>query len=225
MRQSSESILAEVYKVRERLLICIPITHRLTRAKALFLGAVLLSACTSLPQRESRFAINLAEPTLIRFEGKGAAAGFMMSSSMGPMGIAIGVAIDEGIAKDIRGALDSVGCRLEEIAENSFQSISRNHGVNVEPAPSPSANRVDVLIQIDQVKFRTFPSEGDLTLAEVALTIDRGGVVDELASISGRDVGGGVPLEVVRTDGREACDLLQAEITRLFDNWYQQQQK
>ena len=29
----------------------------------------------------------------------------MMFSSMGSMGIAIGVAIDEGIAKDIRGAI------------------------------------------------------------------------------------------------------------------------
>lgn len=184
------------------------------------------SSCSFIEEpRKIVFAVNSQESSAIRFEGKGAAAGVMMSSSMGPMGVAIGVAIDEGIAKDIRGVLDSVGCRVDKVVENSFQAISRNHRSNVMPLASPYASRVDVLIQIDQVKFRTFPSEGDLTLAEVALTIDRDGVVDELASISGRDVDGGVPLEVVRTDGREACHLLQAEITQLFDNWYQQRQK
>ncbi len=198
----------------------------LMKAKLLLLGTILFSACASLfPQKEMSYAIMLAEPHVIRFEGKGAAAGVMMSSSMGPMGIAIGVAIDEGIAKDIRGALDSVGCRVDKIAEISFEAISRNSGINVAPLPSPSADAVDILFQVDQVKFRTFPSARDLTLAEVAMTIDRGGVVYELASTSARDADDGVPLETVRTDGREACHLLQAEFTHLLDVWYQQQQK
>lgn len=185
---------------------------------------VMVSSCSFIKEpRKQVFTVSLQESSAIRFEGKGAVAGVMMSSSMGPMGIAIGVAIDEGIAKDIRGALDGVGCRVDKVVENSFQATSRNHSRNVVPVPGPSARGVDVLIQIDQVKFRTFPSEADLTLAEVALTIDRGGVIDELASTSGRNVDSGVPLEVVRTNGRAACHLLQTEVTQLFDAWYRQQ--
>jgi hypothetical protein len=175
--------------------------------------------------RKVVFAVSVPEPFAIRFEGKGAAAGVMMSSSMGPMGVAIGAAIDEGIAKDIRGALDSVGCGVVKVAEISFQAMSRNHSVNVVPVPSSSASGVDILVQINQVKFTAFPSERDLTLAEVALTIERGGVVYELASTSARDAEGGVPLATVRTKGREACHLLQAEFIHLLDIWYQQQQK
>lgn len=37
----------------------------------------------------------------VHFEGKGAAAGMMMTSSIGAMGMAVGVAIDEGISKEI----------------------------------------------------------------------------------------------------------------------------
>jgi hypothetical protein len=46
--------------------------------------------------------IQFAQPKHIVFQGKGAGAGIALMSTMGPMGIALGVAIDEGIAKDIR---------------------------------------------------------------------------------------------------------------------------
>lgn len=184
------------------------------------------SSCSFIQKsREIVFAVSVPETLAVRFEGKGAAAGVMMSSSMGPMGVAIGVAIDEGIAKDIRGALDGVDCRMDKIVEISFAAISRNYGVGVAPISSPPASRLDIVVQVDEVKFRAFPSERDLTLAEVAMTIDRGGVVYELASTSTKDAGGGIPLEAVRTDGHEACHLLQAEFTHLLDAWYQQQQK
>lgn len=41
------------------------------------------------------------DPNRVRFSGKGAGAGMMLMSSMGAMGVALGVAIDEGIAKEI----------------------------------------------------------------------------------------------------------------------------
>lgn len=215
--------LLRFIKALEHLAVCFPIADCLTRGKVLLFGPVLLSACTSLPLKETPYAVKLVDLPLIHFEGKGAAAGVMMSSSMGPMGIAIGVAIDEGIAKDIRGALDRVGCTVDGVAENAFQAVSRNYGVNVVPTSSSSESRVDVLVQVNQVKFRALPSERDLTVVEVALTIEKAGVMSELMSARAGDAALNIPLNELRTDGDKACDLLQAEVTGLFDAWYQQQ--
>ena len=57
-----------------------------------------LSACVS------KFAtpqIVYGDKSTLSFSGKGAAAGMMMDAYMGGAGVAIGIAIDEGIAKDI----------------------------------------------------------------------------------------------------------------------------
>jgi hypothetical protein len=187
---------------------------------------VVASSCAVVQRtRMVVFVVDAPDSSSVRFEGKGAAAGMMMSSSMGSMGIAIGVAIDEGIAKDIQEALNSAGCKIDEIAKTSFQAESYNYGVNTVPIPYEPKGNYDLLVQIDQVKFRTFPSEQDLTLAEVVLTIDQAGVVYELASARAEDADGGVPLEEVRVDGRKACHLVQMEVTRLFDTWYEQQQR
>jgi hypothetical protein len=62
--------------------------------------AVVCASCASLAGKPT-VTTELNDERL-RFSGKGAGAGVMLSSSMGPMGIAIGVAIDEGIAKAIR---------------------------------------------------------------------------------------------------------------------------
>lgn len=51
------------------------------------------------------FSIELPSQNRLRFTGKGAGAGMMLMSSMGATGIAVGIAIDEGIGKDIEGAL------------------------------------------------------------------------------------------------------------------------
>ncbi len=65
-----------------------------------------LAACSIFPFNNSK-AVNLqfSEPNRISFQGKGAGAGIALMATMGPVGIALGVAIDEGIAKDIRNAV------------------------------------------------------------------------------------------------------------------------
>ena len=63
-----------------------------------------LSACSALDSRDSEplvIDVVVSEPARMRFQGKGASAGAMLMSAMGPVGIGIGVAIDEGIAKEI----------------------------------------------------------------------------------------------------------------------------
>lgn len=55
------------------------------------------------------FSIELPSQNRLRFSGKGAGAGMMLMSSMGATGIAVGIAIDEGIGKDIEGSLRTEG--------------------------------------------------------------------------------------------------------------------
>jgi 3-oxoacyl-[acyl-carrier-protein] synthase-1 len=68
----------------------------------------LLQACASIKQ--PKISIEFSDPDRIRFSGKGAGAGVMMSSSMGVMGIAIGVAIDEGM-----GIVSCIGNNLDTV--------------------------------------------------------------------------------------------------------------
>lgn len=49
--------------------------------------------------------ITYGEREALYFTGRGSAAGIMMDAYMGGAGVAIGIAIDEGIAKDISSAL------------------------------------------------------------------------------------------------------------------------
>lgn len=64
---------------------------------ALFLS--LLSSCAALPN--TSFEVSYGDRQALSFIGKGAAAGMMLDSVLGGAGIAIGIAIDEGIAKDM----------------------------------------------------------------------------------------------------------------------------
>ncbi|MFL0810699.1 MAG: hypothetical protein K6L76_09815 [Agarilytica sp.] len=73
-------------------------------------------ACAHTPKvKISRTDITFEEPNRMRFHGKGAGAGMMMMSSMGPMGIAIGVAIDEGIGKEIGEAANKADFDLASL--------------------------------------------------------------------------------------------------------------
>lgn len=80
-------------------------------------------ACSSVTGKGSArvIAVQMPDPNRIRFSGKGAGAGMMLSSSMGPMGIAIGVAIDEGIAKDIQKRFNSGGRIFDDLLRTEMQ--------------------------------------------------------------------------------------------------------
>ncbi|WP_370979950.1 hypothetical protein [Agaribacterium sp. ZY112] len=107
--------------------------------------SVFLSACSGFPGEKSIKAdVSIAEPDRIRFSGKGAGAGLMLSSSMGAMGIAIGVAIDEGIAKEIDASAVKAGFSakdevLSALSQTSigyvsgFSLIVKKYGFTLEP--------------------------------------------------------------------------------------------
>lgn len=98
------------------------VTKRMRKILTLGAIALILSACTNLPSTN----ISITEPDRIRFHGKGAGAGVMLMSSMGPMGIAIGVAIDEGIGKDIDQAAKASGFDVQQLL---LQHLPAKHNI------------------------------------------------------------------------------------------------
>ena len=69
----------------------------------LLLICCLITSCTRT--RAPPVQVTYGERQSLYFTGRGSAAGIMMDSLLGGAGIAIGIAIDEGIAKDISAAI------------------------------------------------------------------------------------------------------------------------
>ncbi len=88
----------------------------------------LLSACSTVPH----VSVSVEEPDRVRFQGKGAGAGMMLMSSMGAMGIAIGVAIDEGIGKEIDTSARAAGFNIKTIIQTSVSDTMLRSPITVE---------------------------------------------------------------------------------------------
>ncbi len=86
-----------------------------------FCACALLAGCAPTKPLKTdtlntvNIAVEFAEPNRTRFSGKGAGAGMMLSSSMGAAGVAIGIAIDEGIGKDIHATAKAAGVAVEPL--------------------------------------------------------------------------------------------------------------
>jgi hypothetical protein len=104
---------------------------RLSLGGTLVCGAVLLSGCQSAPelagapaQTQPQIELRFTEPKQIVFQGKGAGAGIALMSAMGPVGIAIGVAIDAGIAKDIGTASIQQGFDIDAMLQQGLSAAT-----------------------------------------------------------------------------------------------------
>lgn len=75
---------------------------------------LLLAGCSLFGYKNSQNTIYIENTATIKYTGKGAGASFALMGAMGPVGAAIGVAIDEGISKDIRNNIEASGFDLVE---------------------------------------------------------------------------------------------------------------
>lgn len=94
----------------------------------------------------------------LAFSGKGAAAGMMMDAYMGGAGVAIGIAIDEGIAKDIAtnissrpDGFDMIALAQKELLTNIKSKNSKTNRQQI------SATK----ITIEKFGFHSAKGEGD----------------------------------------------------------------
>lgn len=179
-----------------------------------------LGSCGHLQKnRQLSYIMEFDEPQRLRFQGKGAAAGMMMSSSMGPMGIAIGVAIDEGIAKDIQAAADKAGCALDQVVAGAFEQASARHGRSAIQKNSDSEDAA--VIRIHRIGFMVASGEADPSYVAAELSIRFNGVDYSLPHpVEQGTPSFTTPLERLKADGEIACHRLNEALQSIFDEWY-----
>ncbi|WP_054113238.1 hypothetical protein [Marinagarivorans algicola] len=121
-----------------------------------------LLGCQSLSVKpKALIAVEYHNRPVLEFTGRGGAAGMMMSSSMGAMGIAIGVAIDEGIAKDLHASASQGGFVLTD-AINEYLGF---HNFKLQ-------NAADKKIIIKHIGFK---ASGDLIVPWIEIDFIDGG--------------------------------------------------
>lgn len=139
------------------------LTVWLFKVRALrIVGIIILSStiigCSELASQTDRPHIDVvvSEPDRIRFSGKGAGAGMMMAGTMGPMGIAIGVAIDEGIGKDIDSTARGGNVEIKTLLLDAIHAVLDKPG-----APLARIEADTVRIVVERYGFVTAPGDGD----------------------------------------------------------------
>ena len=138
----------------------------------LFTASVTNSGCTSLSflsdtlVEKTPVEIHYNSPDRISFQGKGAGAGIALMSSMGPVGIAIGVAIDEGIAKDIRDTAKAGDVDFKTLLKDSVATMDT----------LKDADRIDV----KRYGFVIKNGSKDYVAAEIHVTVTKGDVTNDV---------------------------------------------
>lgn len=181
------------------------------------------SGCTALKTTEPTVLVSLvvSEDARLRFSGKGAGAGMMLMSSMGPAGIAVGIAIDEGIAKEIRTNLQAVGVEFNGLVEQSIveawpgaQVTSLADAALLLNGPADASR----LVVINEYGFKLIAGEeraapyvrGSVRCSPGALPRELQGfaVADDFAQ----------PLDALKTDGGITSRALTDYLNYLFKN-------
>jgi hypothetical protein len=83
-----------------------------------FFLAIFLSGCAVLKTNATQKVL-IEDGVKFSYSGRGAGAGVALMSTMGPAGIAVGVAIDEGIRKDLEASANSAGFDIVKLVSNS----------------------------------------------------------------------------------------------------------
>jgi len=140
----------------------------------LMLAIVGLTSCSSNNTAIDNILIktHIAEPNKVRFSGRGAGAGMMLMSSMGPMGIAIGVAIDEGIANDIDKTAKASELDIAALISQQLSSVLK---VKAQAKKFDMQLANEITIDILRYGFILQSGGGDLVAAQLHLNISWNG--------------------------------------------------
>lgn len=132
---------------------------------------VSLTSCSSNKINKDSFDVKtyVTEPNKMRFSGKGAGAGMMLMSSMGPMGVAIGVAIDEGIANDIDKTANASGFNIETLI---LQKLSSTLKAKAQAEINEAQLANVITINILRYGFVIQPGGDDLVTPQLHMNIN-----------------------------------------------------
>jgi hypothetical protein len=146
------------------------------------------------------------ERQTLHFTGRGAAAGIMMDSLLGGTGVAIGIAIDEGISKDIAAAISvnnpkfSMGALVKDTLDGAV-----SQGVNIDGLKS---------VIIEKYGFQSAPDDTVIPLLELQL-VCRSGLIQKINFVP-NELDRALPFDKVKTDGSLAEKALRGAVEAIF---------
>lgn len=165
-----------------------------------------LLLCSCATDAPAHITLEIDEPNRIRFSGKGAGAGMMLVGAMGPMGIAIGAAIDEGIAKDIDSAARRAGLDIESIVRSQSNKIG---------------SCVISGVHVKRYGFSMLKSSDELAVAQIKMSVtiktanNNKNKELEYSFVDGsNDLS--APLESLKIDGALAIKMLRQAFSKLI---------
>lgn len=167
-----------------------------------FVLIFLLTSCSQISSRNEKAIVNTTADAL-SFEGRGAGAGMMLMSSMGPAGIAVGVAIDVGIAKDVEKAVNSTGVSFEQILQSKLsvscaKAESLLNGVHLKT------------VTVEKYGFKVAKGDSESVVAwfSLALNDNAEATINYPADFEALDTAlPSIPFNVIKTDGEAAVQL------------------
>ncbi len=185
-------------------------------------GLSLITGCVSIGTQADRaltLDIQFQEPKRISYRGKGAGAGMALMSSMGSMGVAIGVAIDVGIARDIEEPFIAAGFNIDEMLSNHF--IANKNGQF--KLASLGAETPDLSILVKKYGFMNMGGENDQTAVELVLEVSKANCEtvtinypDDYKKNTGQSIAT-QPLKTLKSDGRASKALFEPAIKYIAD--------
>jgi len=177
-------------------------------------GLAGVSACTVkpvAPVEQAVVTVEVVGQERIRFSGKGAGAGMMMPASMGAMGIAIGVAIDEGIAKDIHQSFIASGNDLAELVKTEtnawLSSVCAQKKTDLDGLCHSDSR---LTVRLLRYGFVTTSGNGDPVKPELEIGFVLGSQEERRLSLKDADDPlKTAELEAIKTEGAASAALLQ----------------
>jgi len=160
-----------------------------------------LNACVSISNTQ-KVSVERSDPDRIRFSGKGSAAGVMLMGAMGPVGIAIGAAIDEGIAKEIEGAANAVGFDFYLSLRNL---ISKNDACGVSS------------VKVNRYGFKMLPGASEIVTPDLDLVFSYLDLQSRSLSYPQKEkfTVFSAPLNKLKKDGSLSAELLNKALNEL----------
>lgn len=170
----------------------------------LLLICCLMTSCTKT--RTPPVEVTYGERQSLYFTGRGSAAGIMMDSVLGGAGIAIGIAIDEGIAKDISAAILSSNPEftMDGLVKDALKEKVKQ-GMNVDGLKS---------VVITKYGFQVAPDDKVAPLVALQFTCESADIpVVEFTSDNKDQT---IPFDQSKTNGKLVEKLLRDAVVELL---------
>ena len=186
----------------------------LSKQLLLLIGLLSVVACSCIPAEQTQVELKLTGKQQIDYKGKGAGAGFMLMSSLGPAGVAVGIAIDQGIAKQIEQTFS----QQYQFAQLAQQQASQWLRQFCQQSPQPKCQQTNPLqLTISHYGFEQHPGDNDATKAIIKLSYQwPSETVTTISSEQLEQQPITEPLEQLKTDATVSKQLLMQTFNRLL---------